>query len=44
MIIMDVMLRWASPSPDAPSPPQDVIDGEYFQYWPAMCGDNGPRF
>lgn len=31
VIIMDVMLRWASPSPNAPSPPQDVIDGEYFR-------------
>ncbi len=29
VIIMDVMLRWASPRPDAPAPPADVASGGY---------------
>ena len=29
VIIMDVMLRWASPRPGAPAPPDDVVSGGY---------------
>jgi DNA-binding NarL/FixJ family response regulator len=31
VVIMDVMLRWASPSPNAPAPPPDVVAGDYFR-------------
>ncbi|MET9311735.1 hypothetical protein ABZX12_07930 [Kribbella sp. NPDC003505] len=31
IVIMDVMLRWAVPSPKMTPPPPDVIDGEYFR-------------
>lgn len=29
MVICDVMLPWAFPSPDAPSPPSDVVTGTF---------------
>jgi CheY-like chemotaxis protein len=29
VIVMDVMLRWAFPSPNAPAPPADVESGGY---------------
>lgn len=31
VVIMDVMLRWASPSPNAPAAPPDVVEGDYFR-------------
>ncbi|WP_020390786.1 hypothetical protein [Kribbella catacumbae] len=31
LVILDVMLRWASPRPDLPEPPPDVIEGDYFR-------------
>ena len=31
IVILDVMLRWAVPSPTMAPPPPDVADGEYFR-------------
>src|SRR5262245_13291653 len=31
IILMDVMLRWADPSPDLQSPPREVQEGGFFR-------------
>ena len=31
LVIMDVMLRWASPRPGLPAPPDDVVAGGYYR-------------
>lgn len=31
LILMDVMLRWALPSPNAPAPPTEVAEGGYYR-------------
>jgi hypothetical protein len=31
LVLMDVMLRWASPRPDMPAPPEDVVTGGYYR-------------
>src|ERR671921_412520 len=31
LIVMDVMLRWAYPEPDAPPPPEDVIKEGFYR-------------
>jgi CheY-like chemotaxis protein len=31
LIIIDVMLRWADPSPQMPEPPPDVVEGGFFR-------------
>jgi CheY-like chemotaxis protein len=31
LVVMDVMLRWTLPSPDAPAPPADVAEGGYYR-------------
>lgn len=31
VVVMDVMLRWDSPSPGQPAPPRDVQDGGYYR-------------
>lgn len=31
LVIMDVMLRWASPRPGLPAPPADVVAGGYYR-------------
>jgi DNA-binding NarL/FixJ family response regulator len=31
LVLMDVMLRWALPSPNAPDPPADVTEGGYYR-------------
>lgn len=31
LVLMDVMLRWALPSPNAPTPPADVTEGGYYR-------------
>lgn len=30
-VVLDVMLRWADPAPDAPEPPPDVVEGGYYR-------------
>jgi CheY-like chemotaxis protein len=38
LVIMDVMLRWDFPTPNAPSPPEDVVAGGY--HWAGLrCAD-----
>ena len=34
VVIMDVMLRWDFPTPDAAPPPADVVDGGY--HWAGL--------
>ena len=31
LVLMDVMLRWASPRPGLPAPPDDVVAGGYYR-------------
>jgi len=31
LVLMDVMLRWSLPSPNAPAPPPEVADGGYYR-------------
>ena len=31
LVLMDVMLRWSLPSPNAPEPPADVTEGGYYR-------------
>jgi CheY-like chemotaxis protein len=31
VVVLDVMLRWAFPSPDASPPPADVVEGGYYR-------------
>ena len=31
LVVMDVMLRWASPRPGLPAPPDDVVAGGYYR-------------
>jgi CheY-like chemotaxis protein len=31
LVLMDVMLRWASPRPGMPTPPDDVVAGGYYR-------------
>ena len=31
LVLMDVMLRWSLPSPNAPAPPPDVAEGGYYR-------------
>jgi hypothetical protein len=31
LVLMDVMLRWASPRPEMPIPPEDVVAGGYYR-------------
>jgi len=31
LIVMDVMLRWADPRPDLPTPPEEVVSGGYYR-------------
>jgi CheY-like chemotaxis protein len=31
LVVMDVMLRWAFPRPNLPSPPDDVLAGGYYR-------------
>jgi hypothetical protein len=31
LAIVDVMLRWANPSPEMPEPPPDVVEGGFFR-------------
>jgi CheY-like chemotaxis protein len=31
LVLMDVMLRWASPRPGMPAPPDDVVAGGYYR-------------
>ena len=31
LVLMDVMLRWASPRPGLPTPPEDVVAGGYYR-------------
>src|SRR5690348_2830914 len=31
LVLMDVMLRWSLPAPNAPEPPPDVAEGGYYR-------------
>jgi len=31
LVVMDVMLRWSDPEPDAPLPPEEVVSGGYYR-------------
>jgi DNA-binding NarL/FixJ family response regulator len=31
LVLMDVMLRWTLPAPNAPEPPRDVTEGGYYR-------------